>query len=52
MYMMFQNNTLLLGINHYNQINSGYGVRPVINLDSSKITFNGTGTMQDPYVIQ
>ncbi len=30
----------------------GYGVRPVINLDSSKITFTGTGTMQDPYVVE
>ena len=33
-------------------VNAGYGVRPVINLDSSKITFTGTGTMQDPYVIE
>ena len=29
----------------------GYGVRPVINLDPSKITFSGNGTMSDPYVI-
>ena len=29
-----------------------YGVRPVINIDPSKITFTGTGTMQDPYVIE
>ena len=29
-----------------------YGVRPVINLDPSKITFTGTGTMQDPYVVE
>ena len=28
-----------------------YGVRPVINIDPSKITFSGNGTMQDPYVI-
>ena len=27
------------------------GVRPVINIDPSKITFTGNGTMQDPYVI-
>ncbi len=32
-------------------VHIGYGVRPVINLDPSKITFTGTGTMQDPYVI-
>ena len=30
---------------------TGLGVRPVINLDTSKITFTGSGTMQDPYVI-
>ncbi len=29
----------------------GFGVRPVINLDSSNLVFTGTGTMQDPYVI-
>ena len=28
-----------------------YGVRPVINIDPSKIEFSGNGTMQDPYVI-
>ena len=28
------------------------GIRPVINLDSTKITFTGTGTMQDPYIIE
>ena len=28
-----------------------YGVRPVVNLDTTKVTFTGTGTMQDPYVI-
>ena len=28
-----------------------YGIRPVINLDTTKVTFTGTGTMQDPYVI-
>ena len=27
------------------------GVRPVINIDPSKITFSGNGTMSDPYVI-
>ena len=35
-----------------NYVSDVYGVRPVINLDSSKITFTGTGTMQDPYVIE
>ena len=34
-----------------NAVYAGYGVRPVVNLDTSKITFTGTGTMQDPYVI-
>ena len=29
----------------------GYGVRPVINIDSNKVEFSGNGTMQDPYVI-
>ena len=28
-----------------------YGVRPVINIDPSKIEFSGNGTMQDPYVL-
>jgi len=27
------------------------GVRPVINLDSSKLTFTGSGTRFDPYVV-
>ena len=31
--------------------NTMFGVRPVINIDPSKITFTGNGTMQDPYVI-
>ena len=35
----------------YSPVHNGYGVRPVINIDPSKITFTGTGTMQDPYVI-
>ena len=29
-----------------------YGVRPVINLDTKNIKFTGTGTMQDPFVIE
>ena len=28
------------------------GIRPVINIDPSKITFSGNGTMSDPYVIE
>ena len=30
---------------------SGYGVRPVVNLDSDNLTFTGNGTVSDPYVI-
>ena len=30
---------------------AGFGVRPVVNLDSDNLTFTGNGTMQDPYVI-
>ncbi len=28
------------------------GVRPVVNLNTENLTFTGTGTMQDPYVIE
>ncbi len=35
-----------------NRVYTGYGVRPVINLDSSNLVFTGTGTMQDPYVVE
>ena len=28
------------------------GVRPVINIDPSKITFSGNGTMSGPYVLE
>ena len=31
---------------------SGYGVRPVINLDSSNLQFTGSGTKENPYVIE
>ena len=31
---------------------SGYGVRPVINLDSSNLQVTGSGTKEDPYVIE
>ena len=30
---------------------NNYGVRPVINIDPSKIEFSGNGTMQDPYIL-
>ena len=33
-------------------VNYGYGVRPVINLDSSNLQFTGSGTKEDPYVIE
>ncbi|HIT12379.1 MAG TPA: hypothetical protein IAB58_06280, partial [Candidatus Pelethosoma merdigallinarum] len=36
----------------HNIVNLGHGVRPVINLDSSNLVFTGTGTMQDPYVVE
>ena len=32
-------------------VNDIYGVRPVINIDPSKIEFSGNGTMQDPYIL-
>ena len=33
-------------------VSVGYGVRPVINLDSSNLQFTGSGTKEDPYVIE
>ena len=30
---------------------NGCGVRPVVNLNTDNLTFTGTGTMQDPYVV-
>ena len=45
-------NVASLGNLAHGRVNSGYGVRPVISLDSSKFKFTGTGTMQDPYVIE
>ena len=36
----------------YTDVSAGRGVRPVINLNSSNLVFTGTGTMQDPYVIE
>ena len=32
-------------------VNYGIGVRPVLNLKTDNLTFTGTGTMQDPYVV-
>ncbi len=32
-------------------VSTGYGVRPVVNLNTENLTFTGTGTMQDPYVV-
>ena len=34
-----------------NFVSNGYGVRPVVNLNTENLTFTGTGTMQDPYVV-
>lgn len=36
----------------WGDVNRGYGVRPVINLDSSNLQFTGSGTKEDPYVIE
>ena len=30
---------------------SGCGVRPVINLNTDNLTFTGSGTAQDPFVV-
>ena len=35
----------------WGNVNNGLGVRPVVNLNTENLTFTGTGTMQDPYVI-
>ena len=39
-------------LNGWNLVSSGYGVRPVINLDSSNLQFTGSGTKENPYVIE
>ena len=39
-------------LNGGHNVTSGYGVRPVINLDTKNIKFTGTGTMQDPFVVE
>ena len=33
-------------------VDYGGGVRPVVNLNTENLSFTGTGTMQDPYVIE
>ena len=40
------------GLIEWGYVSSGYGVRPVINLDSSNLQFTGSGTKEDPYVIE
>ena len=39
-------------LNAWGIVANGYGVRPVINLNTENLEFTGTGTMQDPYVIE
>ena len=36
----------------WGNVYGGYGVRPVINLDSSNLQFTGSGTKENPYVIE
>jgi len=35
----------------YNSVNRGYSVRPVINIDPSKVTYSGLGTYDSPYEV-
>ena len=39
------------GLADWSDVNNGLGVRPVVNLNTDNLTFTGTGTMQDPYVV-
>ena len=39
------------GRNNFNYVHSAYGVRPVLSLKSD-ITVTGTGTQNDPWVVQ
>ena len=39
------------GLVRWSIVSYGYGVRPVVNLNTENLTFTGTGTMQDPYLI-
>ena len=36
----------------WGNVTTTYGVRPVINLNTENLEFTGTGTMQDPFVIE
>ena len=47
----YEFNVFRTGTLSYVDVNSVYGVRPVVNLNTENLTFTGTGTMQDPYVI-
>ena len=38
-------------LHDWGYVTNGYGVRPVINLNTENLEFTGIGTMQDPYVI-
>ena len=40
------------GLVGWDVMSNGSGVRPVINLNTENLEFTGTGTMQDPYVIE
>ena len=38
-------------LTRWSDVSFGSGVRPVVNLNTDNLTFTGTGTMQDPYVV-
>ena len=44
-------NVAATGALNYNSVLAGCGIRPVVNLNTDNLSFTGTGTMQDPYVI-
>jgi len=39
------------GVLSNNIVDGGYGIRPVINIDPSNLTFSGSGTYDDPYEV-
>ena len=39
-------------LDEWGRVDRGYGVRPVINLDSSNLQFTGSGTKENPYIIE
>ena len=39
------------GVLDISNVHNGFGVRPVVNLNTDNLSFTGTGTMQDPYVV-